>query len=404
MLQGKNILLGVCGGIAAYKTALLVRLWVKAGANVKVIMTPHAEDFITPLTLATLSKNPVHCAFVTDTQTGVWANHVELGIWADFFVIAPATAHTLAKLANGFCDNLLTAVYLSAKCPVMLAPAMDKDMWAHSATQENIKKLSHAGNIIVDVEEGELASGLAGKGRMAEPETIVNQLIDSVKKNDSPQTFSAKKVLITAGATRESIDPVRFLSNRSTGKMGVAIADSFVKHGAQVTLVKGFTTVEPQQPQMDIINVTSANDMFKAVTSIHTHFDIVVMVAAVADYTPQTSAKSKIKKGDGNLTITLARTQDVLAYLGKHKPQKQILVGFALETDNEIVNAKKKLQKKNLDIIALNSLGDKGAGFAHNTNKITIIDKHNNIRKFELKNKTLVAADILDTIKNYINA
>jgi len=397
MLNNKKILLGVCGSIAAYKAALLIRLLVKEGADVRVVMTEDATDFITPLTLATLSKNPVLSTFIANKDTGVWSNHVELGLWADYFLIAPATGNTLAKLANGQSDNLLSATYLSARCPVLLAPAMDLDMWAHPATQANISRLTSYGNTIIDVEDGELASGLEGKGRMAEPEHIVTFLKDLVKKKSSPKRFKGKKVLISAGPTRESLDPVRFLSNHSTGRMGISLAEAFVNEGAQVTLVKGPTSLTANESVTEV-PVKSADDMLQAVTKHFPTADITIMAAAVADYAPLETVDHKIKKKDGNLMLELKRTTDILKTIGQQKQSNQLLVGFALETNNEVENAKRKLVSKNLDLIVLNSLRDKGAGFKHNTNKVTLIDIHNNITKFELKSKDAVAYDIIEKI------
>ncbi|MBX2845829.1 MAG: bifunctional phosphopantothenoylcysteine decarboxylase/phosphopantothenate--cysteine ligase CoaBC [Saprospiraceae bacterium] len=402
MLQHKKILLGVTGSIAAYKAALLVRLFVKAGAEVKVIMTDDAQDFITPLTLATLSKHPVQSNFVADYASGVWSNHVDLGLWADYFIIAPATGNTIAKMAHGQSDNLLTATYLSARCPVFVAPAMDLDMWAHPSTQANIATLTSYGNTIIDVEEGELASGLEGKGRMAEPEHIVAFLSNFEKKNIKSARFAGKKVLISAGPTREAIDPVRFISNHSTGRMGIELAEAFLQQGAQVTLVKGPTTLTADSAIQEV-NVSSAQDMFEAVSSHFPTSDITIMAAAVGDYTPVETSATKIKKKDGNLTIELERTKDILKTISASKKGHQLLVGFALETNNELENAQRKLASKNLDLIVLNSLNDKGAGFKHNTNKVTLIDKHNNITNFELKSKEEVAYDILDAIHEMVD-
>jgi len=398
-LADKKILLGVCGSIAAYKAALIVRLLIKQGCEVKVILTEDAKDFITPLTLSTLSKNDVYSAFVADEESGRWSNHVDLGLWADAFVIAPATANSISKLASGRADNLLIATYLSARCPVFIAPAMDLDMWAHSSTQRNIGLLQEYGNMVIDVEDGELASGLEGKGRMAEPEQIVKTLEEAFVSGNT-KSLEGKQVLISAGPTKEALDPVRFISNHSTGRMGIELAKACVKAGAEVTLVLGPSALHPPK-NITTINVVSAADMAEAMFSRFSKTDITIMSAAVADYTPVTKAEGKIKKKDGNLNIELKRTTDILRTLGEQKKGNQILVGFALETDNEIENAKGKLKKKNLDVIVLNSLKDSGAGFAHSTNKITLIDKHNNITKFELKSKQAVAHDIIEAISDF---
>jgi phosphopantothenoylcysteine decarboxylase / phosphopantothenate---cysteine ligase len=394
MLRDKKILLGVTGSIAAYKSAVLTRLLVKAGAVVKVVMTPSAADFITPLTLSTLSKNPVLTEFVKD-NTGQWNNHVELGLWADAVVIAPASANTLAKMANGLCDNLLLAVYLSARCPVFFAPAMDLDMLQHPATQNNIQKLKSYNNILIDAAFGELASGLVGNGRMAEPEEIVTALENHFT---SEQKLSGKKVLVTAGPTYEAIDPVRFIGNHSTGKMGFSIAEEFARQGAIVNLVTGPTQQHISHPRINVIPVTSAEQMYTSCTSLFPSTDIAVLAAAVADYRPVEVAAQKIKKKDENLTIELTKTHDIAASLGKLKHNGQVMVGFALETENEQANAQSKLEKKNFDLIVLNSLNDKGAGFGHDTNKITIMDRKQQVKSFELKNKKEVAKDIVKAI------
>ena len=389
MLKNKNIILGVCGSIAAYKSAILVRLLIKAGANVKVILTPDGANFITPLTLATLSKNPVYTQYFEE-ETGVWSNHVELGLWADLIIIAPISANTLAKLATGICDNLLTAVYLSAKCPVYVAPAMDLDMWKHETTQANIKKIESFGNTIIEPGSGELASGLYGTGRMAEPEEIISFLDHSIKQS---MPLFGKKALVTAGPTYEAIDPVRFIGNHSSGKMGFALADELVTLGAEVTLISG-PTAQKEQHTLKRINVISAQEMLDECMSIFPETDITIMCAAVADYRLKVIADQKIKKQEDNLVLELEKTVDILATLGKTKNEQQILVGFALETNDEENYAKGKLQKKNLDLVVLNSLNDKGAGFKSDTNKITIFNKALERTVFETKRKAEVAKDI----------
>ncbi|PWS30736.1 bifunctional phosphopantothenoylcysteine decarboxylase/phosphopantothenate--cysteine ligase CoaBC [Pedobacter paludis] len=397
MLNNKNIILGVCGSIAAYKSAVLVRLLVKAGANVKVILTPDGANFITPLTLATLSKNPVYTQYFEE-ETGVWSNHVELGLWADLIIIAPISANTLAKLATGICDNLLTAVYLSAKCLVYVAPAMDLDMWKHETTQNNIQKITGFGNTVIEPGTGELASGLHGAGRMAEPKEIVSFLEHALKKS---MPFFGKKVLVTAGPTYEAIDPVRFIGNHSSGKMGFALADELAKLGADVTLVAGPTSQKATEI-LKRIDVVSAQNMFDACTAIFEQTDITVMCAAVADYRPKTISNQKIKKQDSDFNLELEKTVDILATLGKNKKPHQILVGFALETNDEENYAKGKLEKKNLDLVVLNSLNDKGAGFKSDTNKITIFNKALERRVFEVKAKDEVAKDICNAILKII--
>lgn len=394
MLKGKKILLGVTGSIAAYKAATLLRLLVKQGAEVKVIMSDGAQDFITPLTLSTLSKNPVYHQFVLNNQ-GEWTNHVDLALWADCLLIAPATANTIAKMAHGICDNLLLATYLSAKCITFIAPAMDLDMYAHGSTQNNLNTLKSYGNIVLPVANGELASGLIGAGRMIEPEEICSFLQAHLV---TTQSLKNKKVLVTAGPTYESIDPVRFIGNHSSGKMGFAIAEEFARHGADVTLISGPTDLNSINPNIKRIDVTSANEMFEKTVKAFTKSDIAVMSAAVADYTPEKVSITKIKKSGDELHLKLKKTKDILAELGKHKTKKQILVGFALETNNEVANAKQKLQKKNLDFIVLNSLRSKGAGFGFDTNKITIIDKAGVQTDYKLKSKTEVAHDIVQKV------
>ena len=401
MLEGKNILIGVTGGIAAYKTAYIVRLLVKEGANVKVVMTEHAKKFITPLTMATLSKNPIYTEFF-NPENGEWNSHVSLGTWADLFLIAPATANTIAKMANGIADNLLLTTYLSARCPVFVAPAMDLDMLQHPSTQKNISTIKSYGNTIIDPEDGELASGLSGKGRMAEPETIVEEIKCFFSKKKIKKEANNKKIVINAGPTREAIDPVRFISNHSSGKMGIAIADVAAEYGFDVTLVLGPVKIKPKHSSIKIVNVVSADEMAKECISLFEKCDIAILAAAVADYTPVVKSSHKIKKSDANLNIELKKTTDIAASLGAKKRENQLLVGFALETDNERDNAIKKLKSKNLDFIVLNSLNDKGAGFGGETNKVTIIDKNNNIDIFELKSKEEVAHDILDKILTMI--
>ena len=392
-LKNKKILLGVSGSIAAYKSALLTRLLVKEGAEVKVIMTSAAKEFITPLTLSTLSKNPVLSSF-TSGQNGEWNNHVELGLWADAMIIAPASANTLAKCANGIADNLLIATYLSAKCSVFFAPAMDLDMYVHPSTIENLRKLKSYGNELINAEFGELASGLVGEGRLAEPEQIVHQLIRHFSRKEQ---FIGKKVLITAGPTQEPIDPVRFISNHSSGKMGFAIAEAFEMAGAEVTIVSGPVSI-PSPIGVKIEKVQSAQQMFEATKRHFSESDIVVLSAAVADYTPLNVADKKIKKKEDVFNIEMTKTTDIAATLGKEKKTGQIIIGFALETDNEFENAKGKLERKNFDFIVLNSLQDSGAGFRYDTNKIKIIDRSGNVYDFDLKTKKEVAQDILETI------
>lgn len=390
MLKDKNILLGVCGSIASYKSAELIRLFVKAGANVKVVMTKDATSFITPLTLSTLSKNPVFIDYYK-TETGEWNNHVELGIWADFLIIAPATANTIAKIANGLCDNLLSAVYLSAKCKVYLAPAMDLDMWKHASTQNNIQKLISYDNQIIMPNAGELASGLYGEGRLAEPQEIFDAIVSDLIKS---LPLKNKKVLVTAGPTYEALDPVRYIGNHSSGKMGFTIAEELASQGAQVTLISGPTSLSVSHQSIKKIDVVSAAEMLEACLQKFEHTDICVMSAAVADYTPKEIATQKIKKEASDFSIHLKKTEDILYQLGKIKKPNQLLIGFALETNNEEDFAIKKLQKKNLDFIVLNSLNDFGAGFKKDTNKITIIDKNLVKTTFKLKTKTEVAKDI----------
>ena len=395
VLRGKKILLGVTAGIAAYKTANLVRLFVKSGAEVQVVMTTAAKEFVTPLTLSTLSKNPVYSTFYDkELENEVWNNHVDLGLWADLMIIAPATANTLSKMAQGTVDNLLLATYLSAKCPVYFAPAMDLDMYKHPSTAKSIQTLQSFGNTFIAPTSGELASGLVGEGRMAEPEDIV-AFIEADLLQKLP--LKNKKVLITAGPTYEAIDPVRFIGNHSSGKMGFELAKTAANLGAQVILISGPTNQKVNHSFIQQINVVSAEDMYQAVHLHYTSVDIAIASAAVADYTPSLVASEKIKKKDTEIVLTLKSTKDILASMGELKKQ-QFLVGFALETHNELENAKGKLQRKNLDMIVLNSLQDSGAGFAGNTNKITILDAANQQIDFGLKDKSAVASDIFSEI------
>ncbi len=396
MLSGKKILLGVTGSIAAYKSVLLLRLLVKAGAEVKVIMTPSSKDFISPLTFSTLSKNEVLTDLFNENS---WANHVALGRWADIMLVAPLSCNTLAKMAQGGCDNLLLAVYLSATCPVIVAPAMDEDMWLHPATQSNLEKLQTYGHRVIPVEKGELASGLTGEGRMAEPESILHYLEDFFFKSNA---LTGREILVTAGTTYEALDPVRFIGNHSSGKMGVEIAREFAARGASVTLVKGPSAFEAGEP-VKTIRVTSAAEMYAACLHAFPAADITVMAAAIADYTPLEYAESKIKKTGDELALQLKRTEDVLKKLGELKSKEQVLVGFALETNNEKENALAKLEKKNADMIILNSLRDEGAGFGTETNKITIFDRRGGEHTFDLKSKKQVAADIVNAIIQYKN-
>ena len=393
-MKGKHILIGVTGGIAAYKTAYLIRDLVKRGAEVKVIMTEKAKAFITPLTLATLSKKPILVDFF-DPTNGAWNSHVSLGLWADAYVIAPATANTIAKMAHGIADNLLTTTYLSARCPVFVAPAMDLDMYAHPTTQENIEYLKSKGVNIIDAASGFLASGLDGTGRLAEPEDIANQVSNFFA---SKQELKGKKVLITAGPTHEKIDPVRFIGNHSSGKMGYALAEECAARGADVYLVSGPVQIKAKHPNIKTISVVSAGEMFEAASAEFDSSDITILCAAVADFRPETQADEKIKREKEDLVIRLKPTQDIAANLGSRKKENQILVGFALETNNEAENAQGKLKRKNLDFIVLNSLKDENACFGYDTNKITIIEKNGNTQAFSLKSKTEVAKDIIDKV------
>ncbi|MEO0332711.1 MAG: bifunctional phosphopantothenoylcysteine decarboxylase/phosphopantothenate--cysteine ligase CoaBC [Bacteroidota bacterium] len=389
----------MCGSIAAYKAAFLVRLLIKEKAKVQVIMTDGAQDFITPLTLATLSKRPVLFQFSSDLSTGQWNNHVDLGLWADLILVAPISAHTLAKFAAGHCNDLLTAVYLSARCPVWVAPAMDLDMYQHPSVQANLNQLATYGNTIIDAEEGELASGLSGVGRLAEPEHIVQKLSDFFKHS---QSLKGKKVLITAGPTQEPLDPVRYLTNASSGKMGYALANEAAQRGATVQLVSGPVTLALDHPAVHITQVATAEEMLAASQRQFSETDIAIFSAAVSDYAPAQKHSQKIKKKDEMLTLTLKKNPDIAYTLGRQKRKGQILVGFALETNDEINHARDKLEKKNLDIVVLNSLNDAGAGFSHNTNQVSLLNSENSeILKFDLKDKTDVAQDIWNFIEEY---
>ncbi len=391
-LSGKKIILAVTGSIAAYKTPHLVRLLVKAGAEVRVLMTPVAEAFVSPLALSTVSKHPVYRSVIDGAS---WNNHVEAGLWADLMLIAPCSANTLAKLANGFCDTIVNAVYLSARCPVFIAPAMDEDMWHHPSTQGNIKQVKTYGNHIIPVVHGELASGLVGEGRMAEPEEIL-QFIRYFFDRDKP--LAGKKALVTAGPTYERIDPVRFIGNFSTGKMGIALAESLAAKGASVTLVLGPTHLEAAHADVDTIRVESAQEMYDRCVDIFSGMDITIMAAAVADYRPETVAGSKIKKQSDALSISLTKTPDILATLGSMKQDTQILAGFALETDGELEYARRKLKEKNADLIVLNSLRDEGAGFGFDTNKVTVLGRTGTVQAYPLLGKQEVAEIIVKHI------
>ena len=397
MLKGKKILLGITGSIAAYKSAILVRLLTKAGAEVKVVMTPSSLQFIAPLTLSTLSKNEVLSAL---SENDSWSNHVMLGRWADLLLIAPLTCNTLSKMASGACDNLLMAVYLSSTCPVVVAPAMDEDMWLHASTKINIKKIASFGDQVIPVENGSLASGLNGAGRMAEPENIITWLEEYFNKTTQ---LSGKNILITAGPTHEAIDPVRFIGNNASGKMGIAIAMECKKRGANVTLVCGPTS-ENISADINLIRVKTAAEMYEACHQLFSKTDIAIMSAAVADYTIVNPAENKIKKTSDNINIELEKTKDILKSLGEIKKKNQLLVGFALETENEKENAIAKLKSKNADFIVLNSLNDNGAGFGFDTNKITIFDRSESEFQFEIKSKQEVAVDIINTILNSTHA
>lgn len=399
-MQGKRILLGITGGIAAYKIAFLVRLLKKSGAEVKCILTPASSDFISPLVLATLSENPVGIEF-WDKKTGVWTNHVEYGLWADVFLIAPLTANSLAKLANGSCDNLLLATYLSMKGQTIVAPAMDLDMYAHPATKRNLEQLYKDNVRVIPAESGQLASGLEGEGRMAEPETIFAALQEFFSIHSDSLQLQGKKVLITAGPTYEAIDPVRFIGNYSSGKMGFEIAKDCLRKGANVVLVSGPTKEVLSHPSLTLLPVNSADEMLKIVQSEWHNCDFGIFSAAVADYRPKNKVYQKIKKSEDSLTLELVKNPDILAWAGENKKESQTLVGFALETNNLMENSKDKLKRKNLNLIVMNTLEDKGAGFAGDTNKISILDNHNNFTSFELKSKSEVATDIVEYMINY---
>lgn len=399
-MQGKRILLGISGGIAAYKIAFLVRILKKKGAEVKCILTPASSDFISPLVLSTLSENPVGIEF-WDKSTGQWTNHVEYGIWADLFVIAPLTANTLSKMANGSCDNLLLASYLSMKGKTIVAPAMDLDMYKHPSTKRNLQQIEKDGVSIIPAETGELASGLTGEGRMAEPETIAQHIELFFNTQKSSARLLNKTVLITAGPTYEAIDPVRFIGNHSSGKMGFALAEKCLEEGANVILVSGPTQLDLKHPNLELIRIKTAEEMLSKVMEKWKSADIGIFSAAVADYRPKKTAFQKIKKSDEDLEIELVKNPDILAWSGSEKKNDQLLIGFALETDNLFENAKLKLEKKNLDFIVMNSLEDQGAGFSGDTNKISILDNHNNFTSFELKSKAEVAEDIIEYLINF---
>lgn len=398
-LKGKHILIGVTGSIAAYKAATLIRLFVKEGAEVKVLMTPLAKEFITPLTLATLSKNPILVDFF-NPENGDWNSHVDLGLWSDLYIIAPASANTIAKMATGVADNLLLTTYLSARCPVMVAPAMDLDMYRHPATQQNISTLQARGNIIIEAATGELASGLSGKGRMEEPENILEQVVSFFLTS---QRLSGVRVLVTSGPTYEHIDPVRFIGNHSSGKMGNAIALELARQGAIVDFVSGPVSQYPNHPNINIHRVTSAAEMYKAATTLFGEAKVAILAAAVADFTVENVANQKIKREADDLVLRLKPTNDIAAHLGKAKKSNQLLVGFALETANEIENAKAKLQRKNLDMIVLNSMNDPGAGFGTDTNKVTFIMRSGQVVPFETKPKDMVAIDIVNAVYEMLN-
>jgi phosphopantothenoylcysteine decarboxylase / phosphopantothenate---cysteine ligase len=399
-MQGKRILLGITGGIAAYKIAFLIRILKKRGAEVKCIMTPASSDFISPLVVATLSENPVGIEF-WDKKTGVWTNHVDYGLWADVFVVAPLTANTLAKMAAGVCDNLFLATYLSMKCPAIVAPAMDLDMYAHPTTHRNLDQLIRDGVTIIPAESGQLASGLEGEGRMAEPETIVEAIDRFFNKTEATKALNGQKVLITAGPTYEAIDPVRFIGNHSSGKMGFALAQACLNQGAEVVLISGPTQETLSHPNLTCISIVSAEELFAQVKEFWETCSIGIFSAAVADYRPEVKVDQKIKKSEEHLQLQLVKNPDVLSWAGSVKNETQLLIGFALETSNLLENATDKLTRKNLDIIVMNTLEDEGAGFGHATNKIALLDAHNNFTKFELKSKIAVAKDIVSYLINY---
>lgn len=397
-LKGKNFLLGITGSIAAYKAASLTRLLVKEGAEVKIVMTPLAKEFITPLTLATLSKNPILVDFF-NPENGDWNSHVDLGLWADGYIIAPATANTMGKMANAVADNLLITTYLSAKCPVFIAPAMDLDMYKHPATLKSIEVLKSYGNTFIEPTDGELASGLIGKGRMEEPENIVKSISAFYEKKKS---LSNKNIIITAGPTYEKIDAVRFIGNYSSGKMGYAIAEECAERGANVTIISGPVKVSANHKSIKVVEVESANEMFTKTVEAFPNSDVAILSAAVSDYTPKNKIETKLKREKGNLSLSLTPTRDIAAEIGKIKRPDQVSIGFALEKENEFENAKGKLKRKNFDFIVLNSMNDKGAGFNSDTNKITIIDNKLNKNEFNLKTKDLVAIDIIDKLEDYL--
>lgn len=394
ILSGKKVLLGISGGIAAYKTPNLVRCLIKKGAEVKVVMTDSAKDFVTPLSLSTVSKNPVHSSFKSDDEDGVWNNHVELGLWADFMLICPATANTLFKMANGNCDNLLLGVYLSCKSETFFAPAMDLDMYKHQSTKESINKLISFGNILIPPAHGELASGLSGEGRLPEPHEIVDFIEKHYTKN---LPLEGKKVLISAGPTIEELDPVRYISNHSSGKMGYSLAETALSLGAEVKLISGPTNQSISSENIKIVHIKTGNELLKAIRNDYNNSDIVIMAAAVSDYKPIEFSEKKIKKDNNELNIKFEKTTDILFELGQNK-KNQILVGFALENNNELSNAINKLEKKNLDLIVLNSLNDEGAGFGYDTNKITVVDCSGNVTPYKLKKKNEVADDVFKHI------
>ena len=400
MLTGKKILIGITGSIAAYKIPLLVRLLKKDGADVRVVMTPSAKDFVTPLTLSTLSGNPV-ISHGFDEKTGKWESHVELGLWADLFVIAPASANTIAKMAHGMADNYLLTVCLSAKCPIMFAPAMDLDMYKHQATQCNIKTLVERGNVFIAPSSGELASGLCGEGRMEEPQEIYEKIKTFFQ---TKQRFKGKKILVTAGPTYEAIDPVRFIGNHSSGLMGVEIARAFADQGEEVTLILGPSSINPNRKNITVLPITSAKEMYNATMTFFPKSDVAVLSAAVADFRPEIVADQKIKKNpdEDTLTLKLVKTDDILKTIGSQKKDNQLVVGFALETENGLTNAKKKLHTKNIDIIVLNEMNEAGVGFKTKTNKITVITKNDVIHEFDLKPKNEVASDLTNVIYQYM--